>query len=143
MSEKTNWTIEAQKDHNNIFSWTSIAKLDDRNRFVLKKNLYKDKLGELFLVLAESNEFGKYIKILEEFIINENNPLKCDSLKLATMNRFRRVELCHLNRISLNNDEIKRLFGLDTDAKELTCIWLGNHVAITAKTKEEIFGTIS
>lgn len=143
MSGKTNWIIETKKYHNNNFSWTYIAKIDDKNRFVLKKHLYKDKLGELFLVLAESNEFGKYIKILEEFVISENDPLKCDSLKLATINRFRRVELCHLNRINLNNDEIKRLFGLDKEVKELTCIWLGNHVAITAKTKEEIFGAIS
>ena len=118
------------------------SKIDEKNRIVVPAALRKNLLtnDELFLILAKSEQYGNYIKIIDEKIFSQNiNPLTCDSLQVIN-NLFFKTKLNVNHRIQLNTQELERLMGQKPEykAEKLTFIWVGNHIAITKKKIEEI-----
>lgn len=121
--------------------------IDENNRFVLPSQLCKclDKnTDELFFVLSISEEWEKYIKILDYNIFEKSvNPLQIDSLKLAKQYSYSRIRLAPNHRIQLSKKEVEWLFDKWNIQKNMTCIWLANHIAFTKKTMEELMDTLS
>ena len=102
------------------------SKIDEKNRIVVPAALRKNLLtnDELFLILAKSEQYGNYIKIIDEKIFSQNiNPLTCDSLQVIN-NLFFKTKLNVNHRIQLNTQELERLMGQKPEykAEKLTFI---------------------
>ncbi len=134
MNDKPNWTL----------AWNFVATIDEKNRFVLPSKLCKnlpEETNELFLILAKSQEFWKYIKLVPEDIFNEKIDLiNCDSLKIfKNHNCLEVVKIPTSHRILLSQETKKWLLGnAENCPRKITCIWVQNHIAVTAKNIEEI-----
>jgi DNA-binding transcriptional regulator/RsmH inhibitor MraZ len=129
------------------FVWTFEVKIDEKNRFVLPSQLCKcldKKTDELFFVLSISEEWEKYIKILDYNVFEKSaNPLQIDSLKLAKQYSYSRVKLVPNHRLQLSKKEVEWLSNNWDLQKNMTCIWLVNHIAFTKKNMEELMNTLS
>lgn len=118
------------------------ATLDEKNRFVLPSKLRKcleQETNELFVILAESEDKKKYIKILEKATVEDFNPLICDSLKLAEeYKKYFRINIPKTYRVALNPQMHEWLIWEWSNEREVVCIWLWNHIAVIKNTNYEL-----
>lgn len=130
----------------NSFLWTYSATLDEKNRIVipaaLRKNIAKGQ-DDLVLVLSKSWS-DRYIKIIEDNLIsNTIEPLKCDSLNVLDNYRYFPVSINQRTwRLALKKEILEWLFQSNLNDKninrQLTFVWVINHIIITTKNIQEL-----